>query len=455
MKEYDVVVIGSGSGMMIVEEALAHDMKVALVDKGPYGGTCLNSGCIPSKMLIFPADRIVEIRESQKLGIDGQVGRVDFPVIMQRMRKSTRETQRRMRENVTHVHGLDFYEGEGRFTGDHTLEVKNKTIKGKQVFIASGSRTFIPPIPGLEDVDYLTNETLLELDQLPKSLIIIGGGYIGVEYGHFFAAMGTDVTIVEMLDHLVPFEEPEIVDLLEKKLRERMTVYTGAQAQEVRRKGGDITVRITTEGSGEAKEISAEQLLVAVGRRSNADTLNVAAAGIELTEKGYIKTDDLLQTSRKDIWAVGDANGRLMFTHVANREAMIAADNAIHGEKGRMNYNVMPHAVYTHPQIASVGMTEAMAKKEHDILIGRAKYLDVTKGEAMMEDEGFAKAIIDRDGGKILGFHIIGPQAPVLIQEVVNAMASSGHLSELNQGVHIHPALSELVQVTVNNLEEP
>jgi mycothione reductase len=456
MKNYDVIVIGSGCGAIISDEAVSRGLKVALVDKGPLiGGTCLNWGCIPSKMLIHVADRIAEIEAARKLGIEAQVQNIDFPAIMERMRASRRQSQRHLRAGIGQSENLDFYEGEGHFVGDYTLDVNGATLKGEMIFIASGSRPFIPPIKGLESVEYLTNESVLELKEKPDSLIIIGGGYIAVEYGHFFAAMGTKVTILEMADRLVLAEEAEVAALLQKQLSKRMKIYTGTQVEEVR-PGKEGVIAVTRDSkTSRRRQFAAERIMVAVGRRSNADILRVGKSGVELDNRGFIKVDEYLETSRKNIFAVGDANGQQMFTHMANREAAIVARNALHGASLKVDYEVVPHAVYSLPQIASVGFNEENARKEHDILVGRTKYFDVAKGEAMMEKEGFAKAIVEKDSEKILGFHIIGPYAPELIQEVVNAISSGGNVNELDQGIHIHPALSELVPTTVNNLEEP
>jgi mycothione reductase len=454
MKKYDVIVVGSGSGMIIVDEATDRSLKVALVDKGPFGGTCINTGCIPSKMLIYPADRIVEIQEAKKLGIEAETRNIDFGFIMRRMRKSIKESQSQMREALSQAKNLDFYKGEGHFVADYTIKVNKEKIKGENIFLASGSRPFIPPIKGLDSVDYLTNETLLQLEELPDSLIIIGGGYIGVEFGHFFAAMGTKVTIIEMMESLVPVEEPEIRELLKEQLRRRMDVYTDTQAEEIYQEGSEIKVAVRDKNTDEKGEFTAQRILIAVGRRSNADLLKVENTGVEIDGRGFIKVNEYLETTKNNIFAVGDANGQQMFTHVANREALVVAQNVFHGADLKMDYNAIPHAVYSHPQIASVGLTEAQARKDHDILVGRVKYFDVAKGEAMMEKEGFTKAIVEKDSRRILGFHIIGPYAPVLIQEVVNAMTSGGHIDEINEGIHIHPALSELIQTTVNSLDQ-
>ncbi|MFC1958860.1 dihydrolipoyl dehydrogenase [Chloroflexota bacterium] len=455
MKSYDAIVIGSGAGAIISDEAAAQHLKVALIDKGPLlGGTCLNWGCIPSKMLIYTADRIVEIEEAKKLGIEAVIKNIDFHSIMERMRKSRQESQGHIREGIKQSKNLDFYEGEGYFVGDYTLEVNGEKLKGEKVFIASGSRPFIPPIKGSENVDYLTNESALELKERPDSLILIGGGYVAVEFGHFFAAMGTGVTILEMADRLVLSEEPEISDLLKSELSKRMGVYTNALVEEVKENEHGVVVVTKDTNTGKQREFAAQRIMMAVGRRSNADILKVENTGVETDKKGFIKVNEYLETNQKGIFAIGDANGQQMFRHMANREAEIVAQNAFYGTNIKVDYNAVPHAVYSHPQVASVGLIEAQAKEGYDVLIGRMKYFDIAKGEAMIEKQGFAKAILEKDSNRILGFHIIGPYAPELIQEVVNAMTSGGGMEELGQGIHIHPSLSELVQYTLSSLEE-
>ena len=456
MKQYDVIVIGSGAGTIIVDEAVAKGLKVALVDKGPLGGTCLNLGCVPSKVLIYAADRIVEIQEAKKLGIAAEIKSIDFASIMERMRKSRLESQTYIRKSVTEEPDKPaFYEREAHFVEDYTLEIDGEKIKGKKIFIASGSRPVIPPIKGLDSIDYLTNENALELTQRPDSLVIIGGGYVAVEYAHFFAAMGTKVTILEMLSRIAQSEEPEISELLEKEMKKRMDIYTNTQVEEIKKDGKGIIAIARDKATGKQMEFPARRIMVAVGRRSNADLLKVESTGVELDKRGFIKVDDYLESTKIGIFAVGDANGQQMFTHVANREATVAWHNSTHKTKIKMDYSAAPHAVYSHPQIASVGMTEENAKKDYHILVGRAKYSDTAKGEAMMEEEGFAKAIVDGHSGRILGFHIIGPYAPELIQEVINAMATGGGVHSINEGMHIHPAMPELILRTFENVEAP
>jgi len=377
---------------------------------------------------------------------------------MERMRMAVAKSHDRMKEAVEKSEEFDYYGGEASFTGDHTLEVQGQEIKGKTIFIVSGARPHIPQVKGIESIEYLTNENALRLTHLPESMVIVGGGYVAAEFAHFFEAMGATVTIVQRNDRLVPDEEPEISHSLKTALSRRMKVLTGAEVIEVRQTGRVVTVTSREKGSGKVIELTAQAILIAAGRRSNADVLNVRNTGVETDERGYIVVDEFLETTKKNIWAFGDAIGKKMFRHSANHEAEIAWHNAAHGKKSRMNYLTVPHAVFSYPEIASVGLTEEQAGKmmgKHEILVGKALYTDVVRGEAMMETEGFAKAVVHRKSGKILGYHIIGPQASILIQEVVNAMAAEGNIWTVAKGMHIHPALSEVVLKAFGKLDEP
>lgn len=444
-REYDVVVVGSGAGNIVVSQALAEGLSVALVDRGPVGGTCLNLGCIPSKRLIASADRVMELREAQKLGIKVEIEEIDFSGIMQRMRTSVGRDRDAMHAGLVQSDALDFYEIEGYMVDDHTLQVGDKQIRGEKIVLAAGSRPLIPPIKGLDEVDYLTNETVLALDEPPRSLIIVGGGYIGVEYAHFFEAMGTEVVVVEMLERLVPVEEPGISAVLQKRLAQRMAIRTNTRVERISAADGGCVVEARERHTGEPVKMGAQRLMVAAGRRSNADLLRVENAGIETDEDGFIRVDAYLQTNVPHIWAFGDIIGKAMFRHAANREALIAWHNANNDHKVRMDYLTVPHAVFTWPQIASVGLTEAQAREEFNIAVGHVRYADTAKGEAIKEEDGFAKIIVDRENGHILGLHVIGPYAPLLVQEGITVMANAGTIDWLAHALHIHPALSEVI----------
>ncbi|MGA3208556.1 MAG: dihydrolipoyl dehydrogenase [Syntrophales bacterium] len=453
MKEYDVIVIGAGSGLSIAFKAQASKLKVALIDKGNVGGTCVNVGCVPSKILIYHADRIADIEEARKLGIEARVKRIDFPAIMDRMKATINESRTWMKNEIASSEGLDFYNDEARFVDDYTLKVGKKTVKGRKIFIASGARPLIPSIKGLNKINYLTNENLLDLREKPESIIVIGGGYIGVEYAHFFAALGTRVTVVQRQSRLLANEEPEIADRLKEELSKRMDILTNWETVEVWKKKGVYTVILKNLATGYEKAISGAKVLVAAGRVSNADLLDVHKTGVETNEANYIKVDDTLQTSRVNIWALGDAIGRQMFTHAGDMMQRVAWRNATARKKISFDFSIVPHAVFTRPQIASLGLTQEQAAKSHEILVGRANYSDVVMGDAMMESESFAKVIVEKKTEKILGFHIIGPEAAILIQEVVNAMARGGDVKSITDNMHIFPALSEIVPETFNNLE--
>ena len=303
-------------------------------------------------------------------------------------------------------------------------------------------------------MDYLTSDTVLELETPPKSIMIIGGGYIGVEYGHFFSGIGTKTTIIQRPFKIVPDEEPEISDLLKRELEQRMEIHTNHEVVEVKEEG-DVKILVArNREDGTLKEFSAETLMIAAGRVPNSDLLKPEKTGVQLDERGYVKVNEYLETSKKNIWAFGDAIGKEMFKHVANYEASIAWHNAVHDHKVKMEYSAAPHAVFTRPQVASVGLKEAEAKQQGTkILVGKAFYRDTAMGGAMGEPEGFVKVIVERETGKILGGHIIGAEASILIQEIVNAMITENRTyAPIVRAMHIHPALSEVVQQAFGNL---
>ena len=456
MEKFDVLVIGSGSGMNVASNAVASGLKTAVVESGPMGGTCVNRGCIPSKMLIYPADVVATIRESEKLGVDATIKSVDFRKIMRRMHEVVTEDTQRQAKAVEATPNMTWFKQLGEFVSDYTMKVGNNTIKAERIFIVSGARPGIPPIKGIENVNYLTSDTVLELETSPKTMIIIGGGYIATEYGHFFSSIETKVTIVQRGSRLLPEEEPEISDLLKEEMKKRIEIFTNYEAVEVKEKSGVKTVIARTRDNGALKEFSAEALLIAAGRVPNSDILKPEKTGVELDERGYVKVNEHLETGKKNIWAFGDAIGKQMFKHVANYEAEVAWHNTIHDHKVKIDYSTAPHAVFTHPQIASVGLKEAEAKQQgYNRLVGKAFYKDTAMGLAMGEPKGFVKVLVDQKTGKILGAHIIGPFASMLIQEIINVMVSeSKNFLPIIRAMHIHPAMSEVVQRAFGNLSK-
>jgi dihydrolipoamide dehydrogenase len=454
VKTYDIIVIGAGdAGLGIAFKALSEGMKVALVDKGTVGGTCVNNGCVPSKTLITTADRFMEALENTKLGIRSKKIEVDYRAVMKRMKSVVAGGRTAIQKALKESSGLDLIHKEGHFIDDHTLEAGGHRIRGKRIFIATGARPSIPPIPGLDTIHYLTNKSILELERKPESMLFIGGGYIALEYAHFFSALGVKIAIVERNAALLRSGESEISKLLKDKLGRRIELHLGVEAIAVRRtvKGHGVTVKDISTGRG--KTLSATAVVVSAGRTSNADLLRPERAGIKTDAANFIKVDGFLRTNKKHIWAIGDAIDRAMFTHAADKQAELAWHNATHRRKIRMDFAHVPRAVYTWPQIASVGLTEAQARKSHQVLVGRALYSDTVMGTAMVEHEGFAKAIVEKGTGRILGFHIIGPHAAMLIQEVVNAMINKAGVKSITGCMHIFPALSNIIPETFGNLE--
>ena len=454
MEKFDVLIIGSGSGMIVASAAVENGFKTAILDKGPMGGTCLNVGCVPSKMLIYPSDVVAVLNEAQALGVHGTVTSVDFKNIMGRMHALVNQDSKEQAEGVRRTPNLKWFNQQGEFVSDYTMQIGEEIIHAEMVFIVSGARPGVPKFKGIENVDYLTSDTVLELEEPPESIMIVGGGYVGAEYGHFFSGIGAKTTLIGRNLRLVPDEEPEISDLLKKELAKRMEIRTNFEVVEVKQAGAEKTVVARNREDDSLREFTAEALMIAMGRVSNSDILKPEKTGVQLDERGFVKVNEFLETSKKRIWAFGDAIGKEMFKHVANYEAGIAWHNAIHDHKVAMDYSIAPHAVFTHPQVASVGLKEAEAKQQgYDLLVGVANYRDTAMGAAMGQPEGFVKVIVEKKAGKILGGHIIGPDASSLIQEIVNAMTTDDKsYTPIVRAMHIHPALSEVVQQAFGNL---
>jgi dihydrolipoamide dehydrogenase len=457
MEKFDVLVIGSGSGMIIAASAVGSGVKTALIESGPIGGTCLNRGCVPSKILIHPADVALMIREAGNIGIESSLSSVNFQNIMDRMHRVVTEDVGRQTKAIEIDRKLTWFKNVAEFTSDYTLKTGDQTVRADKIFIVSGARPAIPPLKGIEDINYLTSDTVLNLKTLPKSMVIIGGGYIATEYGHFFSSLGTTVTIVQRNPRMLPEEDPEVSELLTEEMSKRMRILTNHEAVEAKQNGDLKTVVAKSVVDDEVRELSAEALLVAAGRVPNSDLLKPEKTGVELDKRGYIKVNEYLETRKKNIFAFGDAIGKQMFKHVANYEAQVAWHNSMHDHKVKADYTAAPHAVFTNPQVASVGMKQAEAERAgYKILVGKAYYKDTAQGAAMAEPKGFVKVIVERKSGQILGAHIIGPFASMLIQEVINAMSTSDRsFLPIIRGMHIHPAMNEVVLNAFGDLREP
>ena len=452
VKEYEAIAVGSGSATIVLGAMMEQNQgkKFAIVDKDVPGGICLTRGCIPSKLLLYPADVVAMIQEANELGIQAEIQKVDFPKIMGRMRGIIDADINEIRKGFSSTPGLDYYPTTAEFVSPYTLKAGSETITSKKILLGIGSRAVIPKVEGLEHAGYLTSDSLLHLKKLPESVVIIGGGYIAAEYGHFLSAMGSKVAIVGRNPQFIPEEEPEVSWAAKAAMSKRMAIATNHEVVRVEKPLMGKKVAVARDrASGKEAKFACEEILVASGRESNADLLHCEKAGIATDAKGWIKVNDKLETSQPGIYAFGDATGKWLFRHKANHEARVVLSNVVYGKEAHADYRAVPHAVFTHPEIASFGLREAEAVQKfgaNNLSIGFQKYEDTGKGMAMNVHGAFAKVIIENKTGKILGAHIVGPQASVLIQELINAMHSgSGTIEPVQKAMHIHPSLTEVV----------
>lgn len=447
MAHFDLVIVGAGSGNSLLTPELA-DRRVAIVERGEFGGTCLNRGCIPSKMLVHVADVAEATRHAGRLGVTAHVDAVRWPEVSERVFgridpiAAAGEEYRRGLDNVA------VYKGQARFVGPRRLAVDGSEVTGDAVVLAAGARPFIPPEPDLAGVGYHTSDTIMRLPEPPGRLLVWGGGYIAAEMAHVFGAAGSEVTIVNRGPRLLRAEDDEVSEAFTAAYRERFRVLTGADvaAAEATHDGG-VALRVCRDGGEET--VTGDVLLVAAGRIPNGDELDVAAAGVELDAAGYVVTDDYGRTAAAGTWALGDIRNPNQLKHVANAEARAVAHNLAHPEDLRpLALGPVPHAVFASPQVASVGSTEqALRAAGRPYRRSVRPYGDTAYGWAMEDGTGFCKVLADAAGDRLLGAHILGPDAAVLLQQIVQAMACGLTVEQVASGqMYIHPALSEVVE---------
>lgn len=445
MEKFDLIVIGAGSGLDVMAAAAGRGMKVALVEEGPLGGTCLNRGCIPTKILIHSADVMQTIKRASLFGIKTGNVSIDFKKIMGRAMKEVDGEAAEIESNIKSAQNITLFKGRGRFIAQKTLKVGGKELTADKIVIAAGTRPSLPPLEGLDKVPYLTSDEALRTQKLPKELVIIGGGYIAVELAHFFGSLGSKITILQRNVRLVPDEDEEIANKFTELFSKQYKVRLKFTAKKVEKKGAKIIVY-----GADGTKAEGTALLIATGRIPNTDILDVAKTGVRVNEHGFVETNEYLETNVPGMWALGDIVGKYLFKHSANLEAEYVTHNLL-GEtehhKAAVDYTAIPHAIFSYPQIAGVGATEQELKaKNEDYLVGKYKYIDTGMGTAIEEKDGFVKFLTDYEG-KILGCHIIGAEAATLIHEVLVSMKrGKGNVSDIIQTVHIHPALSEVVQ---------
>jgi mycothione reductase len=441
-EQYDLIIIGTGSANSI--PGYLSDWKVAIIERDVFGGTCLNRGCIPSKMFVLPADVAEEARHSARLGIDVTFNGADWAAIRDRVfgridpiSSGGREYRANGSANVTLI------EGTARFTGDKQFDVEGRRISAPNVLIAAGSRPVIPPIAGLLETGFHTSDSIMRLDTLPARLGIIGGGFIAAEMGHVFAGLGSAVTIFNRSERLLKTHDEEIANRFTELFGRRVDLHLGHIPTRVEHRHGSIVIHCAGE------EIEVDQLLVATGREPNSDLLDAELGGVQLHHHGTVVVDEHMRTNVDGVWAIGDIANTWQLKHVANAEASVAFWNIAHPTELRsIDYRAVPSAVFSNPQVASVGLTESQARSSGiDYIVGRRNYGDTAYGWALADETSFAKVLIERATGLILGGHIMGPQAATLIQPLIQAMQFGQTAAQIAQDQFwIHPALTEVVE---------
>lgn len=457
VKHYDYIIIGSGSGNSFPTPEM-DDKSIALIDASPrFGGTCLNHGCIPTKMFVVAADTAATAEDAKRLGIDMTFNGADWPAIVNRVFTQrvdvisySGEEYRRGEE----CPNVDFYNGRAQFTGPKTITTaidgEPATITGETILIAAGSRPFIPPVIEESGVPYLTNETVMRLEEQPESLTILGGGYIAMEFAHVFQSLGTRVRIINrspLLRHL----DKDIHDRFTTQACPRYETHIGRTVSSASHGGNGVTLTLD-----DGSTVTSTALLVATGRIPNSDTLNLDAAGVEVLEDGRVSVDKHGRTTADGVWALGDVSSPYMLKHVANAELRTVRWNILHPDDMReLPHDNVPSAIFTHPQIASVGMTEQDAiDAGHDVTCKIQKYGDVAYGWAMEDTTNVVKLVADRSTARLLGAHYMGPQASTLIQQMVTAMSFDLDLRDVARRQYwTHPALAEVTENAILGLD--
>ncbi|MGI0132914.1 MAG: dihydrolipoyl dehydrogenase [Thermoplasmata archaeon] len=453
-REYDFIAIGSGSGISVLDAWLrAHPgTRGALIEKDTPGGICLTRGCIPSKMLTSVADVARTIERAQEFGISVARTTVHFDLVMARLHAHIDPDIAQIRQGLSHSPDLDFFPTSAEFTAPYTLSLgTGETLHSARILLGLGSEPAMPAIPGLADSHPLTTDQIFGLTELPRRIAILGGGYIAAEFGHFFASMGSDVTVIGRNPRFLPREDPEVSATVERALGRRVRLLLGRSVPRVvpgGRKGHSIEV---ARGPGAATErVDADIILVATGRVSTAYRLKPERGGVATDSHGWITVNEYLETSQPGIWALGDATGGAQFKHRANHDTLVLYRNLVGGEHRPVDYHAVPHAVFSEPEVGAVGLTEPEAIERFGaeaLLVGRYEYRKTAKGEAIGAEDGFVKVIVDAKETTILGAHVVGPQASILVQEVVNLLYTPSRSARpILDGMHIHPALSEVVE---------
>jgi len=451
---YDALIIGAGqAGPPLAARLTAAGMSVALIERKLFGGTCVNTGCIPTKTLVASAYAAHLARRARDYGVGTGEVMVDMPAVKARKDRISGQSRKGVESWLETMEHCTVYRGHARFLSPRDVQVGAERLTAKHVFINVGGRALVPDLPGIDRVTTLTNTTMLELDTLPKHLVVVGGSYVGLEFAQMYRRFGAEVTVVEKLPRLIAREDEDVSATVQKILEaEGIAVRVGAECIRFEPRGAAIAVGVEC-ASGPPVTVGSHVLL-AMGRRPNTDDLGLEKAGVEIDERGYIVVDDELQTSVAGIWALGDCNGRGAFTHTAYNDFEIVAANLLGGERRRVSDRIPAYALYIDPPLGRVGLTEAQARAtKRPLLVGRRPMTRVGRAVEKGETQGFMMAIADAETRQILGAAILGTGGDEAIHGILDVMNARIPYTTLQRAVPIHPTVSELIPTLLGEMK--
>ena len=451
---YDAIIVGTGqAGAPLAGRLSAAGMKVAIIERKLFGGTCVNTGCTPTKTLVASAYAAHLARRAADFGvaINGQVG-VDMKKVKARKDAVSGQSEKNLESWLKQLQNCTVYQGHARFTSPTEISIGTTLVTAKHIFINVGGRAQTPPMPGLDQVEYLTNSSMMDVDFLPRHLVVIGGSYVGLEFGQIYRRFGSEVTIVEMGPRLIQREDEDVSTAVREILEcEGINVLLNAKCLTVRKEGKELAVTLDcTNGS---PEVSGSHLLLAVGRRPNTDDLGLDKAGVSVDQHGYIEVDDELRTSVPGIWAMGDCNGKGAFTHTAYNDYEIVAANIIDKDPRRVSDRIPAYALYIDPPLGRAGMSEAEVRSAgKPALVGKRPMTKVSRAIEKGETQGFMKIVIAADTKQILGAAILGTGGDEVVHSILDLMYAKAPYTVMQRAVHIHPTVSELIPTMLGEL---
>jgi pyruvate/2-oxoglutarate dehydrogenase complex dihydrolipoamide dehydrogenase (E3) component len=455
MDDYDAIIIGTGqSGPSLARRLAAADQKVAVIERKFFGGTCVNTGCTPTKTLVASAYVAHLARRAGDYGVvvGGAVG-VDMKTVKARQDAVAGASRRGVERSLKTLEGCTVYEGHGRFVGTKKVAVDGVVLNADHIFINVGGRAVVPPILGLDQVPYLTNSSMMDVDFLPAHLIVLGGSYIGLEFAQVYRRFGSEVTVIELAPRLIAREDEDVSSAVAEFLKEEgIDVRVDSKVIGVEKQGNCIAVKI--ESNGNISRVLGTHVLVAIGRQPNTDDLGLDKAGIATDTHGYIQVDDQLRTNVSGIWAMGDCNGRGAFTHTSYNDFEIVAANILDNDRRRVTDRITAYALYTDPPLGRVGMTEAEVRKTGTpALISTMPMEDVSRAFEKGETKGFMKILVDRDSKQILGASFLGLAGDEVIHCILDLMYAKAPYTVMQRAMHIHPTVSEFIPTMLGELK--